>query len=71
MEAAGRQDHLPLRRHPWDITKLKRDVPDYLYGIGSRGNVIVFDATELEKFLQISLSHRNGYLRSLARLLGR
>jgi hypothetical protein len=53
------------------ITKLKRGIPDYLYGTGSRGNVIVFDAVELEKFLQITLSQRNGYLRSLARLLGR
>ena len=53
------------------ITKLKRDIPDYLYGTGSRGNVIVFDAVELEKFLQIILSQRNSYLRSLARLIGR
>lgn len=53
------------------ITKLKRDVPDYLYGTGSRGNVIVFGAAELEKFLGVSLTTRNGPLKSLARLFRR
>jgi hypothetical protein len=53
------------------ISKLKRDVPDYLYGTGSRGNVIMFYAPELEKFLGISLAPRNGPLKSFARLFGR
>lgn len=53
------------------ITKLKRDSPDYLYGTGSRGNVIVFDASELEKFLGVSLSPGRGPLKSLARLFRR
>ncbi|MBA2443193.1 MAG: hypothetical protein H0V53_12430 [Rubrobacter sp.] len=50
------------------ITKLRRDIPDYLYSTGSRGNVIVFDAAELERFLGVSLSRSRG---PLARLLGR
>lgn len=53
------------------ITKLKRDIPDYLYGTGSRGNVIVFDASELEKFLGVSLSPGRGPLKSLVRLFRR
>lgn len=53
------------------ITKLKRDIPDYLYGTGSRGNVIVFEAAQLEQFLGVSLSRGRGPLKSLARLFRR
>ena len=35
--------------------KLRRDVPDYLYGSGTKGNVIVFEADELQNFLGISI----------------
>jgi hypothetical protein len=50
------------------ITKLRRDVPDYLYGTGSKGNVIVFDAAELERFLGVDLSQRKGPFTVLSRL---
>jgi hypothetical protein len=40
------------------IAKLRRDVPDYLYGSGTKGNVIVFEAEELEKFLGVSILSR-------------
>ncbi len=51
------------------IAKLRRDVPDYLYS--SKGNVIVFDAAELERFLGVSLMAGRNPFRSLARLFGR
>ena len=37
------------------VAKLRRDVPDYLYGSGTKGNVIVFEADELQKFLGVSI----------------
>ncbi|MDP9437642.1 MAG: phospholipase D family protein [Actinomycetota bacterium] len=53
------------------IAKLRRDVPDYLYGSGSKGNIIVFDAEELERFLGIRISPARGLWGSLAgRLTG-
>lgn len=51
------------------ITKLRRDVPDYLYS--SKGNVIVFDAAELEQFLGIALTAGRKSLAPLAWLFGR
>ena len=54
------------------VAKLRRNVPDYLFGSGTRGNVIVFEADELQRFLGISiLSNRNplGDLRAQLRLL--
>jgi hypothetical protein len=38
--------------------KLRRDVPDYLYGSRTKGNVIVFEAEDLEKFLGLSILSR-------------
>lgn len=52
------------------VAKLRRDVPDYLYGSGTKGNVIVFEADELQKFLGISISSKKGPLGALARLMG-
>lgn len=52
------------------MTKLRRDVPDYLYGTGSKGSVIVFDAAELERFLGTSLTRRNGPFSALSRIFG-
>jgi hypothetical protein len=40
------------------IATLRRDVPDYLYGSGTKGNVIVFEAEDLEKFLGLSILSR-------------
>lgn len=51
------------------VAKLRRDVPDYLYGSGSKGNVIVFDAEELERFLGISMFPKKSSFGALARLL--
>jgi len=52
------------------IAKLRRDVPDYLYGSGSKGNVIIFEAEELERFLGISMFSRKGRFDALIRLFG-
>ncbi|WP_119068765.1 phospholipase D family protein [Rubrobacter indicoceani] len=51
------------------INKIKRDVPDYLYATGSRGNVIVFYADHLEEFLGTSMKDRkSGPFEKLVRL---
>ncbi len=52
------------------VAKLRRDVPDYLYGIGSKGNVIVFEAQELEQFLGVSMFPKEGRFGGLRRLFG-
>ena len=52
------------------VTKLRRDVPDYLYGSGTKGNVIVFEADELQKFLGISILSKKGPIAALMQLLG-
>ena len=52
------------------IAKLRRDVPDYLYGSGSKGNVIVFEAEELEKFLGVSILSKKSRSWALSRLFG-
>ena len=51
------------------VAKLRRDVPDYLYGSGSKGNVIVFETEELERFLGVSMLPKKGPFGALARLL--
>ena len=51
------------------VAKLRRDVPDYLYGTGSKGNVIVFEADELERFLGVSMFQKKSPFGALARLL--
>ena len=50
------------------VAKLRRDVPDYLYGSGTKGNVIVFEAEELERFLGISMFSKKRPFSSLAQL---
>jgi len=52
------------------VAKLCRDVPDYLYGSGSKGNVIVFEREELERFLGIAMFSKKGRLGALTRLFG-
>ena len=52
------------------VAKLRRDVPDYLYGTGSKGNVIVFEREELERFLGVSMFSKKTRLGALARLFG-
>jgi len=52
------------------VAKLRRDVPDYLYGSGTKGNVIVFEADELQKFLGVSILSKKGTIAALIRLLG-
>ena len=53
------------------VAKLRKDVPDYLYGSGTKGNVIVFEADELQKkFLGISILSKKSPLGTLMRLLG-
>ncbi len=52
------------------VAKLRRDVPDYLYGSGSKGNVIVFEREELEKFLGVSMTSKKSPLGALTRLFG-
>jgi hypothetical protein len=52
------------------VAKLRRDVPDYLYGSGTKGNVIVFEADELQKFLGVSILSKKSPLGTLMRLLG-
>jgi hypothetical protein len=52
------------------VAKLRRDVPDYLYGSGTKGNVIVFEADELQKFLGVSILSKKGPIAALMRLLG-
>ena len=51
--------------------KLLKDIPAYLVDNGSRGDAIIFDATELENFLGSSISPRGNSLRSVARFLRR
>jgi hypothetical protein len=51
--------------------RLRRDVPDYVLSTGNVGNLVVFDAGELEAFLGEDLFSRGKPLRNLARLLGR
>jgi hypothetical protein len=51
--------------------KLLKDIPDYLVESGSRGVAIIFDARELEDFLESSVLSKDTLLRSLGRLLGR
>jgi hypothetical protein len=51
--------------------RLRRDVPDYVLGTGNVGNLIVFDARQLEAFLGEDLSSGGRPLRALARLLNR
>jgi hypothetical protein len=50
------------------IAKLRRDVPDYLYGSGTKGNVIAFEAEELEKFLGVSIFSKKSRSWALSRL---
>ena len=38
--------------------KLPRDGPDYPYGSGTKGNLIVFEAEQLEKCLGVSILSR-------------
>jgi hypothetical protein len=52
------------------VAKLRRDVPDYLYGTGSKGNVIVFEREELERFLGISMFSKKSPFGALSRLFG-
>ena len=52
------------------VAKLRRDVPDYLYSSGTKGNVIVFEADELQKFLGVSIHSKKGPIAALIRLLG-
>jgi hypothetical protein len=52
------------------VAKLRRDVPDYLYSSGTKGNVIVFEADELQKFLGVSILSKKSPLAALTRLLG-
>lgn len=54
-----------------ELRKLKRDVPDYLLGSGSRGTALVFDAGLLEEFLETVPLKDNGSSSLLARLFGR
>ena len=51
--------------------KLLKDIPDYLVESRSRGDAIIFDARELEDFLESSVLSKDTLLRSLGRLLGR
>lgn len=53
------------------LRKLRKDVPDYLVGSGSGGNAIVFDAKELEGFLEVPVSARGNSFRKLTQLLKR
>jgi hypothetical protein len=43
-------------------------VPDYLYGSGTKGNVIAFEAEELEKFLGVSILSKKSRSWALSRL---
>jgi hypothetical protein len=52
------------------VAKLRRDVPDYLYSSGSKGNVIVFEADELQKFLGVSILSKKGRIAALMRKFG-
>lgn len=52
-----------------DLRKLKKDVPDYLIGSGSRGSTLVFDAHLLREFLGNLPFERDGLPGFLARLL--
>jgi hypothetical protein len=45
-------------------------VPDYLYSSGTKGNVIVFEAEELQKFLGVSILSKKSPLGTLMRLMG-
>lgn len=51
--------------------RLRRDVPDYVLSTGNVGNLVVFDAGELEAFLGEELFSRGKPLRNLARMLRR
>jgi hypothetical protein len=51
------------------VAKLRRYVPDYLYGSGTKGNVIVFEADELQKFFGVSILSKKSRFGALARLL--
>jgi hypothetical protein len=54
-----------------ELRKLKRDVPDYLLGSGSRGTALVFDASLLEEFLGTLPLKGSGSSGLLVRLFGR
>ncbi len=67
-----KQDKIVLRLDDvHSARKLLKDIPAYLVDNGSRGDAIIFDATELEEFLGSSISLRGNSLRSVARLLRR
>jgi hypothetical protein len=51
--------------------RLRRDVPDYLLSTGNVGNLVVFDASELETFLGGDYFTQGKPLRKIARLLKR
>ena len=51
--------------------RLRRDVPDYLLSTGNVGNLVVFDAGELEAFLGGDYFSQGRPLRKIARLLKR
>jgi len=67
-----KQDKIVLRLDDvLSARKLLKDIPAYLVDSGSRGDAIIFDAQELEKFLGSSVSLRSQPLRSLGWLFGR
>jgi hypothetical protein len=51
--------------------RLRRDVPDYLLSTGNVGNLVVFDAGELESFLGGDYFLQGKPLRKIARFLKR
>ena len=51
--------------------RLRRDVPDYLLSTGNVGDLVVFDAGELETFLGRNYFRQGEPLRRIARLLKR
>jgi hypothetical protein len=52
------------------VAKLRRDLPDYLYGSSKKGNVTVFEADELQRFLGVPILSKKSPLWALRRLLG-
>ena len=52
------------------VAKLRRAKPHYLYSSGTKGNVTVFEANELQRFLGVSILSTKSPLGALGRLLG-
>ncbi len=51
--------------------RLRRDVPDYLLSTGNVGNLVVFDAGELETFVGEDFFSQGKPFKKIARLLKR